>query len=110
MSPEPDEIAQAVDALDGISNTLVSRRIGSWDIMIGGGDGLYVLTASSPGRIINAITVSESDDDDTDETVDLTVGEQAIDYPARYVLTRQEIAVALGDLATGHLPAERWEL
>ncbi|EGD24128.1 hypothetical protein MWT96_08595 [Prescottella equi] len=43
------------------------------------------------------------------DTVDLTVGGQAVDYPTRYVLSRAEAEEAVRDLGTGDLRAGRWE-
>lgn len=101
-----------LDGLDGVTNTLVSHRIGEWEAMIGGGPDRFVLTAQNPSgtRILNAISrAAAADDDDEDETVDLTVGGQAIDYPREYALDRSEVLDAIEDLQSGQFPADRWE-
>ena len=103
-----------LDDLDGIANTLITHRIGEWEVMIGGGPDRYVLTAQNPSgtRIVNAIspaaTATEDDDEDDDDTIDLTVGDQAIDYPREYVLDRSEVLDAIEDLHTGQFPTDRW--
>lgn len=101
-----------LDSLDGITTTLVSHRIGDWEVMIGGGPDMFVVTAQAPNlsRMANALSQGELDDDDDDGTVDLTVGGQAVDYPLQYVLDRTETLQALADLADGLLPVERWEM
>lgn len=105
-----------MDSLDGLARTLISHRIGEWDVMIGGGPDVFIVTAqnSAQTRIANAIsesgTTEGEDDDDDDDTIGITVGEQAIDYPREYVLIRSEALRALGDLSSGVLPSERWEV
>lgn len=103
--------AWGIDELDGSTHTLVANRIGHWEVMIGGGPELFVLTATADGggRIANALTAVEPDDDD-EETVDLTVGGQAVDYPREYALTRDEVAAAIADLDADRFPEARWEL
>jgi hypothetical protein len=102
---DPAEVAHAVDRLDGVANTLVAIDLGGWEVMVGGGPDRFVVTATSADRVANAVTDHENDD----ETIDLTVGEQTVDYPARYVLTREQVDVALIELAGASLSADRWE-
>lgn len=120
------ELTRDVDGLDGAECSLVSGRVGAWDVMVGGGPDGFVVTATSADgtRIANALSalvprdsavedrdeVHGDDDDDDDETVDLTVGGQAVDYPRRYVLSRAEVSVAIMDLDAQRLSSDRWEL
>lgn len=99
-----------IDALDGGEHTLFTVPLGEWEAMLGGGPDRFVVTASAGGgtRIANARTLRE--DSDEEETVDLTVGGQGIDYPWEYVLTRDEALAAMTDIAAGQLSGERWEL
>lgn len=99
-----------IDALDGQEHTLLSFSLGEWEAMIGGGPDRFVVTASAGGgsRIANARTLREDIDDE--ETVDLTVGGQSIDYPWEYALTREEALAAMTDLAAGQLSGEQWEV
>lgn len=102
---EPDDVARAVTGLDGVTNTLVALTIGEWEVLVGGGPDRFVVTATRPDRVVNAVTDPENED----ETIDLTVGEQAIDYPAQYVLTREQVDIALTELAASSFTADRWE-
>ncbi|GAA2908493.1 hypothetical protein JOD62_001378 [Microbacterium keratanolyticum] len=98
-----------IDELDGQTHTLVTREISGWEVMIGGGPEQFIVTATrdSGQRIANALTSTEPDDDD--DTVDLTVGGQAVDYPAEYVLTRDEVLSAIAELESGVFTEGRWE-
>ncbi len=108
--------ALGIDGLDGRTHTLVGSTMGPWEVMIGGGPDQFVLTATANDgrRAANALTAATvgdtDDDDDDDETVDLTVGGQAVDYPRQYVLTRAEVDVAVSDILAGRFPEERWEV
>ena len=102
---EPDDVARAVTGLDGVTNTVVAITIGEWEVLVGGGPDRFVVTATRPDRVVNAVTDHENED----ETIDLTVGEQAIDYPARYVLTREQVDSALTEVAASSFTADRWE-
>lgn len=99
-----------IDELDGQTHTLITREISGWEVMIGGGPEQFIVTATrdSGQRIANALTSTEPDDDD--DTVDLTVGGQAVDYPREYVLTRAEVLSAIADLGSGVFSDDRWEL
>ncbi|MFS3128969.1 hypothetical protein ACLM5J_11255 [Nocardioides sp. Bht2] len=100
-----DRLSAAVDALDGLERTLAADDVDGWETMVGGGPDCYVVTATRGGQVANATVVA-----DPDEFVEMTVGEQAIDYPASYVLDRSQVKVALADLASGVLPPSRWEI
>ncbi|CAM3434663.1 hypothetical protein NODU109028_16765 [Nocardioides dubius] len=100
-----DPLSAAIDALDGLQQTLAAADLAGWQTMVGGGPDGYVVTATRGGQVANATVVA-----DPDEFVELTVGEQAIDYPAHYVLSRSQVDVALADLASGNLPPVRWEI
>ncbi|WP_305091624.1 hypothetical protein [Prescottella sp. R16] len=99
------EFVRRIDLLDGLTCTLVARQFGVWEVMVGGGPDCFVVTATSADRVANAVTGGRSEAG----TVDLTVGGQAVDYPVQYVLTRDEVAHALADVAAGTFPAGRWE-
>ncbi|MFD0559040.1 hypothetical protein FB566_4998 [Stackebrandtia endophytica] len=105
MNPD---FAADVTRLDGSTHTLAATRVASWEVMVGGGPERFIVTATGPRRVVNAIT-TDADRLDDGATVDLTVGGQAVDYPARYALTRSEVDVALADLAGATLPDSRWE-
>ncbi|WP_394162314.1 hypothetical protein [Galactobacter valiniphilus] len=96
-----------VRELDGTTRTLANALVGQWEVMVGGGPELFVLTASAGGgqRTANAITsapVTEA------QTVSITVSGQSVEGPALYALTIDEVAEALEHLAAETLPAERW--
>lgn len=99
-----------IDELDGQTHTLVSHEISGWEVMIGGGPEQFILTATrdSGQRIANALTSTALDDED-DDTVELTVGGQAVDYPREYVLTRPEVLSAIAELASDAFAEDRWE-
>lgn len=100
-----DQLSAAIDALDGLQETLAAGDVAGWETMVGGGPDGFVVTATRGGQVANATVVA-----DPDEFVELTVGDQAIDYPAHYVLTRSQVDVALADLASGTVPPSRWEI
>ncbi|GLU87778.1 hypothetical protein [Agromyces sp. NBRC 114283] len=108
MSNEADR--WGIDELDGLTRTLIAHRIQDWDVMIGGGPDRFIVTATADQgtRVANALSGTPLDDND-DETVDLTIGGQAVDYPAEYAVTRSEAMLALSDLESGVLPDGRWE-
>ncbi|MDR2257170.1 MAG: hypothetical protein LBE25_14410 [Arthrobacter sp.] len=93
--------------LDGSTRTLATHLVGEWEVMVGGGPELFVLTASAGGgrRTANAITSAPVTQD---QTVFITVSGQSVEGPALYALTLEEVAEALEHLAAGQLPAERW--
>lgn len=105
---EHDDFARNIDRLDGVFHTLVATRTASWEIMVGGGPEWFIVTATGSDRVANALTTAVDLLADED-TVDLTVGGQAVDYPVRYALTRSEVDVALADVAAGSFPRSRWE-
>ncbi|GAA1633147.1 Imm1 family immunity protein [Leucobacter chromiireducens] len=104
------DFSDHIDALDGLHVTLTADRIGPWDVMIGGGPEWFVLTATAGTHSVNALAFSDGRDEGT---VDLTVGGQAVDYPARYVLGRDAVDAAIRELAhaprADDLPSARWE-
>ncbi|RMI13808.1 hypothetical protein [Cellulomonas triticagri] len=106
-------LAARVDGLDGVHETLVADRIGEWEVMVGGGPERFVLTATAGDSVANAVTADQPDGDEDDDTIDLTVGGQGVDYPVQYALHRHEVDAALADLAAvgpgEDLPADRWE-
>lgn len=106
------DFAAQIDALDGLHETLVTHRCGMWEVMVGGGPDRFVLTATSGDQVVNALTADDEGDFDED-TFDLTVGGQAVDYPVCYVLRRDEVDTAVDELAltprAEELPASRWE-
>ncbi|MBM4607243.1 hypothetical protein A5N72_11665 [Prescottella equi] len=93
--------------LDGLHDTIASAYVGAWEVMVGGGPDRYVLTATGGAGVANALSCGRTGAED--DTVDLTVGGQAVDYPTRYVLSRAEAEEAVRDLGTGDLRAGRWE-
>lgn len=101
-----------LDSLDGSATTLVSHRIGDWDVMVGGGPDVFIVTAqtSDLARVANALSEGAHVDPDDDDAIELTVGGQAVDYPRPYVLDRPETLRALDDLSDGAFPVERWEI
>jgi hypothetical protein len=105
--------SRGIEDQDGLACTIVGHDVGPWDVSIGGGPDRFMVTASAEDglRIANALSVADEDEDeDEDDTVDLTVGGQAIDCPRRYALTRDEALAAMGDLQSGSLDVSRWEL
>ncbi|MCM3657607.1 hypothetical protein M3147_10130 [Agromyces mediolanus] len=106
MSDDADR--WGIDELDGLTHTLIAHRIQGWEVMVGGGPDRFIVTATTDdgNRVANAINGAPADDD---ETVELTVGGQAVDYPATYALARNETRRALLDLESGVLPDDRWE-
>lgn len=106
-----------IDELDGHTNTLVTREVSGWEVMIGGGPEQFIVSAArdSGQRIANALTSTEAEtesddeDEDDDDTVDLTVGGQAVDYPREYVLTRDEVLSAIAELESGSFTEGHWE-
>ncbi|UOR02480.1 hypothetical protein MUN77_04010 [Leucobacter allii] len=105
-----DDSGWGLDDLDGNASSLVSHRLGAWDLMIGGGPDAYIVTATGEAgaRVANALSSVALDDDAT--TVDLTVGGQAVDYPRKCVLTRDEALAAIADLEADRLDGDRWEI
>jgi hypothetical protein len=101
-----------LDSLDGLKNTLISHRIDDLDVMIGGGPDGFILTAQTTDltRIVTALSGTAEGDADDEETVDMTVGGQSVDYPSYYVLDKSEVLRALDDIIGGNLPTERWEI
>lgn len=102
--------AQGIDELDGHTSTIVATTIRPWDVMVGGGPDRFIITATSDAgqRVANALSRTPPSGDE--DTVELTVGGQAVDYPCEYALTRDEVDAALTDLRATHLPADRWEM
>ncbi|MFJ6197534.1 hypothetical protein [Micromonospora sp. NPDC092111] len=103
-----DDLDSPLDLLDGTSSTLASAQVGPWEVMIGGGPDRFVLTAQSATAVLNGVRPDSAADSD-DATVDLTVGAQAVDYPARYVLDRGQVSRALDALHRGALHDGSWE-
>jgi|GEM_PF-2285974 len=103
------DIAPAIDALDGRSHTLTTVLLGGWEAMVGGGPEGYILTASAEGgrRTANALS---PDGAGSAEPVKVLVGGQEIEGPRGYVLSRAELDAALDDLVLGELPRKRWAL
>ena len=103
-------LAEATRALDGISTTLISGHVRDWEVMVGGGPDRFVVTATSAaGRIANALHALGPGEDEGD-TVDLTVGEQGVDYPVAYALDRHELDRALSSIEQADPSGDRWEV
>lgn len=102
--------AWGIDELDGHTRTIVSTTIGPWDVMVGGGPDRFIITATTDAgqRVANALSGTPASGDE--DTVELTVGGQAVDYPSEYALSRDEIDAAITDLRSSHFPADRWEV
>ena len=66
-------------------------------ILVGGGDGAYVVTMDLSGRIVNVV----DDEHDQDDFVTVTVGGQSVDYPAIYVVSIQMVELALREYLLG---------
>ena len=65
--------------------------------MIGGGCGEYVVTMDFVDRVVNVIEPGR----DVDDFVEVTVGGQAVDYPAIYVLSLHSVDLALRECLLG---------
>lgn len=104
--------AASIDALDGVHHTLVALNIGDWEVLIGGGPERFILTATAGDHVANALTADDEDSFD-DDTIELTAGGQAVDYPVQYALRRDELSKAIRDLSTAQpgerFPDARWE-
>ena len=103
-------LAEASRALDGITTTLISGHVRDWDVMVGGGPDRFVVTATSAaGRTANALHELRPEEDHGD-TVDLTVGEQCVDYPVMYALDRRELDRAVSSIEQADPSGDRWEV
>ena len=99
-----------IDDLDGLTITIVAITIGTWDVMVGGGTDPLIITATTNGRQRVANALSGAPASAEEDTVELTVGGQTVDYPSEYALTRGEVDAAIRDLRASHFPADRWEM
>ena len=99
-----------IDDLDGLTSTIVAITIGPWDVMVGGGPDRFIITATTDAgqRVANALSGAPASAEE--DTVELTVGGQTVDYPSEYALTRGEVDAAITDLRASHFPADRWEI
>ncbi|MFC9514916.1 hypothetical protein ACFTSD_04225 [Nocardiaceae bacterium NPDC056970] len=107
MTSGGEDLIRQMRRLDGLHDTIASAYVGAWEVMVGGGPDRYVVTATGGAGVANALSGDQTGP--ADDTVDLTVGGQAVDYPTRYVLSRAEAEEAVRDLGTGDLRAGRWE-
>ncbi|QSQ51520.1 hypothetical protein ISN36_12070 [Xanthomonas translucens pv. undulosa] len=83
----------AVKRLNGLDRTVVSFSSGNIMVMVGGGDGIYVVSIETPKNLINVVNL----DAEEDEVVDVTVGGQACEYPRYYVVKLSQVGAALQD-------------
>lgn len=87
----------AINRLNGLDRTLVSIAVSDGLILVGGGDGAYVVTMDLSDRIVNVV----NDELDQDDFVTVTVGGQSVDYPAIYVVSIQMVELALREYLLG---------
>ncbi|AJQ86591.1 hypothetical protein ADT26_14385 [Xanthomonas oryzae] len=86
-----DQCLDAVRRMNGGDRTLISFSVDGLSIMVGGGDGQYVVTMESDESIVNVVNSSASGD----EFVEITVGGQACEYPDIYVVGLDQVEAAL---------------
>ena len=90
-----------IDDLDGLTSTIVAITIGPWDVMVGGGPDRFIITATTDAgqRVANALSGAPASAEE--DTVELTVGGQTVDYPSEYALSL-EVRLTQRSRISGH--------
>ncbi|MDA3804458.1 hypothetical protein [Clavibacter sp. CT19] len=87
----------ALEKLNGRDRTMTSFHSGDIVIVIGGGDGDYIAYVETPRTILNVVNGAADEDD----TIDVTVGGQACEFPASYVTEFAQVVAVLQEQLFG---------
>lgn len=95
----------ALDAMADPELDMLSGTIGEWEVTVGGGDDIFMLTADGPSGTLNALGRAKDDGE-----IDVRVGGQVLTLPSAYGLSRDDVENALAQLCEGRLHGPAWEL
>ncbi len=98
----------AILRMNGTDRSLVSMRQGELTVLVGGGVGQYIVTAEDHISIRNLL--QQRPEQDEADTIDVTVGGQAVDYPAYYVVNVEMVWAAILECLAVNEASERKEL
>ncbi|WP_414172550.1 hypothetical protein [Clavibacter tessellarius] len=92
-----EQCTVALEQLNGLDRTMTSFHSGDTVIVVGGGEGDYIAYVETPRTILNVVNGAADEDD----TIDVTVGGQACEFPAYYVTEFAQVVAVLQDQLFG---------